>query len=132
MFLATTNKSRRLLHTSYIGQVTAVELERAYPEVEALLADFPDGFQILADMGQLQAMEVECAEIVGQTMELFTRHGVELVVRVIPDPSKDIGLNIIGIFHYKNNPRIVTCQTLGEAMKVFSAEWEAAAAPPAV
>ena len=38
MFLATTNKTRRLLHLSYIDHVTLAELERGYPEVVALLA----------------------------------------------------------------------------------------------
>jgi hypothetical protein len=53
-------------------------------------------------------------------MELMDQHGVEIVVRVIPDSAKDIGLNIISIFHYPNRPRIVTCQTLTEAAQVLA------------
>jgi hypothetical protein len=46
---------------------------------------------------------------------------VEAVVRVIPDPQKDIGLNILSLFHYRRRVRIVTCATLGEAMKALEA-----------
>lgn len=119
MFLATTNKARRLLHLSYIQNVTAAELERGYPEVLALLAEFPDGFQLLADLGRLESMDIACAEIIGRTMEMLEQHGLKRVVRVIPDPSKDIGLNIIGLFHYSKKIRIVTCQKMVEAAKVL-------------
>ena len=130
MFLATSNKARRFLLTNYVGTVTVAELEQAWPELKTLVEEFPAGFQVLADMSQLESMEVACMEMIGKTMELMEQHGVELVVRVIPDPAKDIGLNIIGIFHYKNVPRIVTCATMTEAVAVFSAEW--AAREPAV
>jgi hypothetical protein len=120
MFLATINKPRRLLYLNYIASVTVAELERGYQDVKVLLAEFPDGFQMLADLSQLDSMDPACVEIIGQTMELMDQHGVEIVVRVIPDPAKDIGLNIISIFHYPNQPRIVTCQTLTEAAQVLT------------
>ena len=119
MFLATTNKTRRLLHLSYIKNVTPAELERGYPEVQALLAEFPDGFQLLADLGRLESMDIACAEIIGRTMEMLEQHGLTRVVRVIPDPAKDIGLKIIGLFHYSKKIRIVTCQKMVEAAKVL-------------
>jgi hypothetical protein len=42
---------------------------------------------------------------------------VETVVRVIPDPHKDIGLNIMSLFHYRRRVRIITCETLAEALR---------------
>ena len=120
MFLATTNKARRLLVLDYIQNVSVDELKRGYQEVEILLAEFPGGFRMLADLSRLEFMDVACADIVGKTMELMDRHGVELVVRVIPDPAKDIGLYIISIFHYPNQPRIVTCQSMAEAGSVLA------------
>lgn len=119
MFLATTNKARRLLHMSYIKKVTVAELERGFQDVVALLAEFPDGFEMLADLGRLESMDIACEEILGKTMEMMERHGLKRVVRVIPDPSKDIGLNIIGMFHYSKKIRIVTCQTMVQAAKVL-------------
>jgi hypothetical protein len=42
------------------------------------------------------------------------------VVRVIPDPQKDIGMQIMSLFHYDRRVRIVTCESLAEAMKVLA------------
>ena len=50
-------------------------------------------------------------------MEYFDRSGVSLVVRVIPDPKKDIGMNILTIFHYRNHPKFVSCAKLSQAAK---------------
>jgi hypothetical protein len=119
MFLATTNHTRRLLHLSYIDTVTVAELERGYAEVEALLKKCPDSFDLLADLGRLESMDIACEEIVGRTMEMMEQHGLKRVVRVIPDPTKDIGLNIIGMFHYSKRIRIVTCKTIVEAGSVL-------------
>jgi hypothetical protein len=41
-------------------------------------------------------------------------------VRVIPDPTKDIGFNILARFHYRRNPRITNCETMMEAAKLLS------------
>jgi hypothetical protein len=119
MFLATTNKARRLLHLSYLHNVTLAELERGYPEVVALVAELPDGFQVLTDLGRLESMDIACEEIIGRTMEMLEQHGLKLVVRVIANPSADIGLNIIGLFHYSKKIRIVTCETMVEAARVL-------------
>jgi hypothetical protein len=40
---------------------------------------------------------------------------VDLVVRVIPEPGRDIGMNILTVFHYPHRPRVVTCQNLTAA-----------------
>jgi hypothetical protein len=53
-------------------------------------------------------------------MDLCDQHGVGLVIRVIPDPAKDIGLNILSIFHYPHHPRTVTCKAMNEAARLLS------------
>ena len=119
MFLVTTNKSKRLLHFSFIQHVSADELKRGLVDVKALLADMPTGIHVLADLGRLESMDLACGEIFGKSMELCDQHGVKLVVRMIPDPAKDIGLNILSAFHYKHRPRTVVCETMEEAAKVL-------------
>jgi hypothetical protein len=42
-----------------------------------------------------------------------------MVVRVIPDPARDIGLQIMSLFHYGHDVRIVTCATLDEAQRAL-------------
>ena len=115
MFLATTNKAKRLLQLSFIEHVGVEELRQGNRDLGALLADLPAGIRVLADLGRLESMDVDCAAEFGRAMELCDQHGVELVVRVIPDPAKDIGLNILAAFHYRHQPRAVTCKTIGEA-----------------
>jgi hypothetical protein len=41
------------------------------------------------------------------------------VVRVIPDPHRDIGLQIMSYFHYSGDVQILTCQTLAEAEEIL-------------
>lgn len=117
MFLATSNKTRRLLCFSYIQRVVPGELAQARDEIKALLADLPPGFRLLADFSQLDAMDAECVTEIGRTMELLDQSGVGLIVRAFPDPAKDIGMNILAIFHYPHHPRIITCENLAEALK---------------
>jgi hypothetical protein len=119
MFLATTNKVHRLIYISYIEHMTVPELERGYEELKTLVQEFPAGFQLLADLGHMESIDPACMEIIGQTMELFERSGVERVVRVMPDPSKDIGLNIISAFHYSKKTRIVTCEKMADAIRAL-------------
>ena len=120
MFLATINKGKRLLLLSYIHHVTAEEVRRGREDVESFSADLPAGMRVLADFGQLESMDSACAAEVGKLMELAQRNGVEAVVRVMPDPAKDIGLNILSHFHYRKLPKIQTCDTLEEAAKLLS------------
>ena len=119
MFLATTNKPRRLLQLSYVAHVSMAELEHGHDELKGLLMEFPTGFRVLVDLARLDSIDLGAVEIIGRTMELLEQNGLELVVRVMPDPSKDIGFKIIGIFHYKKLPRIIICETMEEAARAL-------------
>jgi hypothetical protein len=120
MFLATINKPKALLHTSYIGKVRAEELAHSREELVTLLADLAPGFRLLTDLGRLQSMSESCAAEIAKMMELCDQKGVSLVVRVIPDRRKDIGMNILSQFHYPHHPNTVTCKTMVEAAKLLS------------
>ena len=117
MFLATANKGKQLLYTSYIQHVTTDEIQRGLSEVQPLLADLSPGFHLLVDLSHVESMDINSAPEIGRLMELIDQSGVGLVVRVIPDPDKDIGMNILTVFHYPHQPRIVTCKTLAEALQ---------------
>ncbi len=121
MVLVTSNKRQRLLCLSYVGQVTPAELTDARAEIKALMTELATGFRLLADFSDLEIMDPECAVEIGRTMELLDQHEVGLIVRVIPDPRKDIGMNILTIFHYPHHPRIITCEKLAQALKKLAA-----------
>ena len=120
MFLATSNKATRLLCVSYNQRVRVEELKRGRKDVKTLLADLPPGFRYLVDLSQLETMDPDCMKELGLTMELIDQSGVGMVVRVIPDQKKDIGFNILSIFHYPHRPQIVTCKTMTEAARLLS------------
>jgi hypothetical protein len=120
MFLATINKSKQLLCLTFVANVDVEQLARSWDEIVALVGDLKPGFRVLTDLGRLDSIGVDCRTEIAKTMELLDEKGVELIVRVVPDPKKDIGLNILSLFHYARRPRMVTCESMVEAAKIFS------------
>ena len=74
---------------------------------------------LLADLTALESMDVGCAPFIEKAMDLCNEKGASIVVRVIPDPHRDIGMQIMSIFHYGSDVQIVTCETLAEAIKML-------------
>jgi len=119
MLLVTSNKLRQLLHIRYLGPVQPAEFQQGREDLTAQLRELSPGFRLLADFSQLESMELNCEVELGRMMELIGQGGVALVVRVIPDSSKDIGMNILTVFHYPRRLRVVTCKNLVEAAKAL-------------
>jgi anti-anti-sigma regulatory factor len=119
MLLVTSNKSKQLLYIRYIGHVRLDEFQSAREDLTAQLGELSPGFHLLADFSQLESMGLDCTPELGRMMELIGQAGVGLVVRVIPDPSKDIGMNILTVFHYPHRLRVVTCQNLTDAARAL-------------
>ena len=119
MLLVTSNKTKQLLYLSFIGTVRPEEFQNRREELANQLAGLSPGFHSLVDLTHLEFMGLECMAELGRQMELIGKSGVSLVVRVIPDPSKDVGMNILTIFHYPHQLRVVTCQNLTKAVKAL-------------
>jgi len=117
MVLATSNKAKQLLYISYIGNVRPEELVDSREELKELMAGLSSGFRLLVDFSALEFMELDCSPEIGRNMELIDQSGVGVIVRVIPDPRKDIGFNIFSMFHYLHRPKIMTCSSMTEAGK---------------
>jgi hypothetical protein len=114
--------SQDLLLVRYTGHVTVEEVERSAPEAPAALAQLAPGFRLLADLTDLLSMDVACAPFIETVMDLCQEKGVVEIVRVIPDPSRDIGLQIMSRFHYGPAVQIVTCETLAEGRALLGIE----------
>ena len=122
MILVSSNKQRRLLCLTYVDKVSPPELVRSRSELIAQLAELPADCVLLADMSQLEYMDLACAPEMGHSMDLLAQHGISLIVRVIPDPSKDIGLNILTAFHYPRPPRIINRENLLDGIRAVE-QW---------
>jgi anti-anti-sigma regulatory factor len=117
MLLLEVNKVRRLLHVSYIGHVRASDLRQSREELDLLLAELRPGFSLLVDLSHLESMDIACEDEIIRIMESLNRKGVGAVARVIPEPARDIGLNILTAFHYSRRVRVFTCQSLEEGLE---------------
>jgi anti-anti-sigma regulatory factor len=116
------DQPKTLLVIRYSGHVGPDETEKGLEQVRSGLAKLQSGFRLLADLTDLELMDVACASYIEKAMDLCNEKGASMVVRVIPDPHRDIGLQIMSYFHYSGDTQILTCQTLAEAEEILRAE----------
>jgi hypothetical protein len=109
--------ARNLIEVRYAGHVRPAVVQAVLAKVTAVLPTFRPGFTFLADLSALDSMDVECGLPISQLMDLCNAAGIGTVVRIIPDPRKDIGLKILSIIHYGRGVRVLTFQDGAEARR---------------
>jgi hypothetical protein len=122
MFSIEADKSRRLVVISFAGHVTAEDAKEATQKVHETLVDIAPNFRALTDLRWLESMQTEASPYVAEIMDALARKKVSSVVRVIPDPRKDIGFTILSQFHYGPEIRTVTFETLADAVQSLAGE----------
>jgi hypothetical protein len=120
MFSVEADDINRLIKINWSEIVSADEMRECAEQLRALTADMRPGFRLLSDLTGLVSMDPGGASYIAAIMDLFAAKQVELIVRVIPDPRKDIGLNILSYFHYGSQVRIETYQNLRDALQSLS------------
>ena len=98
------NPAGTLVTIRYCGHITASDLQ-------ANLVD--------AALSTLDSMDQSCASVLGQIMDRINSYGVGTIIRVIPNPAKAIGFNILSLFHYQSDTTISTCEDLAEASSLL-------------
>jgi len=121
MYKVETDSARNLVVITYRGHVEPAELTQGRAELVAVLAAIQPGFRLLTDLSGLDAMEYSCAPEIEATMDLLREKGVTQVVRVVPDPHKDIGFTVMSFFHHNPDTTVLTCETRAEALQKLSA-----------
>jgi hypothetical protein len=111
--------SRNLIEVTYSGKVSIAEVKAVSESVRELLPQLRHGFTFLADLSSMESMELDSVGEITKIMDACNAAGIGTVVRIIPDPRKDIGLNILSIIHYGHGVRKITCQTAAEAERVI-------------
>jgi anti-anti-sigma regulatory factor len=122
MYAIELDQSKRLLVISAVQRVPAEEVKAAAQRVLELLDDVAPGFRVLADFRWLDSMDSAAAPHLAEIMDTLTEKGVASVTRVMGDPRKDIGLNILSQFHYGPNVTITTFDTLADAVQSVAGE----------
>ena len=117
MYSVEIDRSKRLLVINALQRVTAEEAKLVAQRIRELLHDVAPGFRVLADFRWLESMDPAAAPHVARIMDALAEKGVSSVTRVMPDPHKDIGLNILSQFHYGPEIQIATFETLADALQ---------------
>src|SRR5438045_7425881 len=117
MYPVEIDKSKRLVVISAVQHVTEEQAKLTARRLHDLLDDVAPGFRVLADFRWLESMDSAAAPHVARIMDMLAEKGVSSVTRVMPDPHKDIGLNILSQFHYGSEIQIATFQTLADALQ---------------
>ena len=128
MYAVELDQSKRLLVISAARGVTAEQVKAVAQRVRELLQDIAPGFRVLVDFRWLDLMDSAAAPHLAEIMEALTEKGVASVARVMPDPHKDIGLNILPQFHYGPQIQIATFATFADALQTVAAKPESPSA----
>jgi hypothetical protein len=117
MFSVEADRTKRLVVIAVAGHITADDAKAAARQVRELLQEIAPGFRALTDFRWLESMHTAAAPYVAEIMDALAKKQVRSVVRVIPDPRKDIGLNILSQFHYGPEISTITFETLADAVQ---------------
>jgi anti-anti-sigma regulatory factor len=86
---------KRLLVISATGHVTKKEVAAVALRIREMMKEVTPGFRVLTDFRWLDRMDPAAATHLAEIMDALAEKKVAAVVRVITDPHKDIGLNIL-------------------------------------
>ena len=120
MVLVTINKTKALLYMRFFGHVRVSDVDQSLADVAEAVGDLPAGFRLLTDLTGLDFMDLGCQAGIGKTMELLDQKGMSTVIRVIPEPHKDIGFNILTALHYRRHVQSATYRSLEEAARMLA------------
>ena len=120
-FEAEFDSTHNIMRTHFRNRLTSEELEERLDCIDCLMTALRPGFTVVTDMSELNSMDLECAPHLARILDLERVHGVSKVIRIIPDPAKDIGINILSIIHFRGKVPTMTCKTLAEAERELGA-----------
>lgn len=121
MYALEVDLSNRLLVISLVKHVTADEARLAAKQLPEKISGVAPGLDVLVDLRWLDSMDGGAARHVGEVMDILAQKKIRSVTRVIPDPHKDIGLNILSQFHYGPEIEIATYENFAEAVQSLRA-----------
>ena len=101
------------------GAVNKAQAERSVLDVEKAVPKRQKGFTVITDLSGLQKMDLSVKDAITRSMDLLNARGAQRVIRIIPDSSKDIGFNILSVFHYSKGVKILTLESWREVWEKY-------------
>jgi hypothetical protein len=132
MIRCNADKSGRVLTLDYSGHVGEEETRECLETIRSLIDRLQPGFILFSDLSHLEVMDLDCAPAIGEIMEICSAKGMSTVLRIIPDPTKDIGFMLISRFHFHAPVQIRTFESIAEAIRDLLEEAPAASADVAI
>jgi hypothetical protein len=114
------DKARNLIQIRFRGNISPALMKECSEKVSDLLPQMSRGFILLVDMSNVDSTDLESVPYITKVMDDCKARGVETVVRIIPDPRKDIGLKILSNVHYGRSVKVVTFQNAAEAERMIA------------
>ena len=120
--LAHYDANRNLVRISFAGEVSVAVAQEHEHEILAAIQAARPGFWLVTDLVGLTSMDAACAPIIAMMMDVARSREIGRVLRIIPDPSKDIGFRILSLFHYPRGLKIITCESVAEAEEILGVQ----------
>ena len=115
MYKIETDVQRNTLEIHFHGSFCTDEGKELVADLSRKINELKPGFKLLTDLSQLRDMDIEAHKSIDEIMELCNYHEVSKIVRVIAKDTRDIGFNIMSLFHYSHRVIIHTCESLEKA-----------------
>jgi hypothetical protein len=106
---------RNILRMSFRGIVRGGDMEESDLRAAELASALRPGFIMLGDLTDLELMDLDCVPHLTRVMEILAKAGMGHIIRVIPDPDKDIGFTLLSHTHYHGRIPFQICSTRAEA-----------------
>jgi hypothetical protein len=110
---------RQILSFEFVGEVSAEEMQDKVEDLRHELEELRSGFVLFTDLSRLEVMENAGTDQIAIYMDLCAAKGVRRIVRLIPDPAKDVGFALLGVFHHEKGIPLVTCAEIEEARRAL-------------
>ena len=111
------NKTNNTISIKIESSFDLQQAEQLHVEIERIIPEVKKGFTVLTDLTSLQKMDLESRGSITKSMDLFNEYGIAEIIRVVPDMAKDLGFNIMSLFHYSRDVKMHTFGSLEEATK---------------
>ena len=115
MIKTTYDQKRNTVVLEFWGKIDAAEAQQLLTDVQKTIPQDRKDFKVLTDLSGVEALDPAITAWIKKLMDFLNERGVAEVIRVIPDPAQDIGLNILSLFHYSKKVQFATVETREEA-----------------